>query len=116
MATIVAFKSTVLRNMLSDLSVSSFTVSFPSDDFPLIPCTVVADTNAGVVDLNSASTGLYNDPEVQVASFDIADFILKYADISAGVIALKVGGSWSATTTYPADRLTIATLINNYIV
>src|SRR5208282_1917055 len=113
MSTIASFKSAVLRNMLSDLSVSSFSISFPSDDFPLIPCTVVADTNAGVVDLNTSSAGLYSNPELMLAAFEIADFILKYADTSAGSIELSTSSSWHAYNTAPADRVTIANLIDN---
>jgi hypothetical protein len=112
MATIASFKSTVLRNILTDLSVSSFSVSFPSDDIALIPCTIVANATAGVVNLNTTSGGLYTNPELMLAAFEIADFILKYADTSAGTIVLTIGAGWQSTNVVPVDRVTLAAAID----
>jgi hypothetical protein len=112
MSQVAAFKSTILRNVLSDLSVTSFSISFPQNEIPLIPCTLVADTHAGVVDLNTTSAGLYSDPELQSAAFEIADFILKYADITGGTIALATTAGWQTYSNVIADRVTVAALIN----
>jgi hypothetical protein len=113
MSQVAAFKSAILRNTLTTLSASSFSTSFPSDDIPLIPCTIVADTNAGVIDINSTAVGLYsiNSVEIQSAAFDITDFILKYADISDGSIQLTTTGGWSASNVVVADRDIIAARI-----
>jgi hypothetical protein len=99
---------------LTELSpVSSFSTSFPQDDIPLYPCTITADSNAGVVDITSTAVGLYsiNGVELQSTAFSVADFILKYADISDGSIALTIGSGWQASNVIVSDRATIATRI-----